>query len=141
MQTEYKITWTINVTGENPLDAAKQALALFKAEDSTATIFRVENPQGATTEIDLHLQTETVVKTLSTVIAIIMDGGVVQEIISNNTDNSPDCIVIDYDTNGYEEEDLSKIPQRDGSFSHAHVHDRIIEAADIDLPLICTYCF
>ncbi len=97
MQTDYNITWTIDVTGENPLDAAKQALALFKAEDSTATIFRVENPQGETTEIDLHLQTEKVIETTPMIIAIIIEGGVIQDIVSNNAAKAPNCVVIDYD--------------------------------------------
>lgn len=143
MQTEYKITWTIDVAGENPLDAAKQALALFKAEDSTATVFRVENPQGATTEIDLHLQTETAVETTPMIIAIIIEGGVIQEIVSNNPAKAPNCVVIDYEVGCLAESEIFKIPQGDGSFAFARIHDRIIEAthSHLDLETIYSACF
>lgn len=143
MQTEYKITWTIDVTGENPLDAAKQALALFKAEDSTATIFRVENLQGETTEIDLHLQTETAVETTPMIIAIIIEGGVIQEVVSNNAAKAPNCVVIDYEVDRFADSNVFKIPQGDGSFAFARIHDRIIEATHthLDLETIYSACF
>jgi hypothetical protein len=143
MQTEYKITWTIDVTGENPLDAAKQALALFKAEDSTATVFRVENPQGETTEIDLHLQTETVIETPAMIIAIIIDGGVIQEIVSNNPAKAPNCMVIDYEVDRFADGGVFKIPQGEGAFAFARIHDRIIEATHthLDLETMYSACF
>ncbi len=133
MQKEYKITWSIEVTGETPKNAAEQALALFKAKDSTATVFRVEDHQGITTEIDLALQTENVIANNPMVIGVVIEGGIVQTIVSNQAQQLPNCMVIDYDTDGMTENDITQVVQNDGSMAAAWVYALLPAAANIDL--------
>lgn len=45
-------------------------------------------------------------------IAIIMEGGLIQDILA---DEEVDITIIDYDTEGTEEEDLTEVPQNDGT--------------------------
>lgn len=50
---EYKITWTINIDGKNPVDAAKKVLKIMQDNESIATVFDVEDHQMQTTCVDL----------------------------------------------------------------------------------------
>lgn len=43
----YVVEWTIHVDADNPEDAAKQALAMQRDPDSTATVFIVTGDDGA----------------------------------------------------------------------------------------------
>ena len=38
---EYLVTWDIEITAENPIEAARQALAVQRNPDSMATVFHV----------------------------------------------------------------------------------------------------
>jgi len=38
----YEITWTIQLSGKNPVDAAKAALQIMQDKNSTATVFNVK---------------------------------------------------------------------------------------------------
>ena len=50
---EYSIVWEIQVSADNPEDAARRALAIQRDPDSTATVFEVNDEFGVETIIDL----------------------------------------------------------------------------------------
>lgn len=50
---DYVITWEIDLTAENPVAAARQALAIQRNPDSHATVFSVYPEQGEPITIDL----------------------------------------------------------------------------------------
>ncbi len=52
---EYRIAWYIDIEAGTPLLAAKQALAIQRDVESTATVFEVTKPNGKTVSIDLGL--------------------------------------------------------------------------------------
>ena len=66
-------------------------------------------------------------------LVIVMEGDMIQSIISDNPESAPEIAIVDYDTYGCESEELRHIAQGDGSQSLAHVTDRYVEEADIDL--------
>jgi hypothetical protein len=51
-------------------------------------------------------------------IVIVMDGGLVQDILSDKECN---VVIVDYDTDGVDEKDLTAIEQRDGKFENAYL--------------------
>ena len=66
-------------------------------------------------------------------LVIVMEGDMIQSIISDNPGSAPDIAIVDYDAYGCESDELRDIAQGDGSQSLAHVTDRYVEEADIDL--------
>ncbi|MGQ4619880.1 hypothetical protein [Nocardia sp. R7R-8] len=50
---EYHLRWEIDVTAEDPVSAAFAAFDLFRAPDSTATMFDVTDPAGDSYRVDL----------------------------------------------------------------------------------------
>jgi hypothetical protein len=66
-------------------------------------------------------------------LAVVMEGGLVQSIVSNATIYDLDVLVIDYDTHGSMPEDLVSVPQADGSSAKAWSSFYAIEEATIDL--------
>ena len=57
---EYQVTWTIDVEAESPGEAAKQALEMQRAADSTATVFEVKDARGNVEQVDLELPEQPV---------------------------------------------------------------------------------
>ena len=51
-------------------------------------------------------------------IAIIMEGGLIQDILA---DEEVDITIVDYDTEDAEEEDLTEVPQNDGTSVEAFI--------------------
>ena len=66
-------------------------------------------------------------------LAIVIEGGLVQTVVSDQPDVAPSVAVIDYDTDGFEAEDLCHIKQSDGSRAKALVVEHCVEPAAIDL--------
>ena len=62
-----------------------------------------------------------------------MEGGIVQAVIADQPDAAPSVAVIDYDTDGFETDELRHITQSDGTKSSALVVEHFVEAASIDL--------
>jgi hypothetical protein len=50
----YKVTWTIDIEADDPLDAASQALFIHRNTASIATVFDVTNEKGETVTIDFE---------------------------------------------------------------------------------------
>lgn len=48
---EYTVTWTIQVDGDSPLEAAETALGMLR-EGTTAWAFTVEDKDGHSVEVD-----------------------------------------------------------------------------------------
>ena len=71
-----------------------------------------------------------------TFLAVVMEGGLVQSIVSNTTIHDLDVLVIDYDTHGSMPEDLVSVPQADGSSAKAWSCFYDIEQATIDLAAV-----
>jgi hypothetical protein len=69
-------------------------------------------------------------------LAVVMEGGLVQSIVSNTTIHDLDVLVIDYDTHGSTPEDLVSVPQAVGSSAKAWSSFYAIEAATIDLSAV-----
>lgn len=65
--------------------------------------------------------------------AIVIEGGIVQAVVTDRPDIAPSVAVIDYDTEGFEPEDLHHITQSDGSKVKALVVEHCVELAAIDL--------
>lgn len=52
--TDYEVSWTIDLDGDNPVDAARRARAFQLDHNSTATVFHVtDRVTGETTKVDL----------------------------------------------------------------------------------------
>jgi hypothetical protein len=66
-------------------------------------------------------------------LAIVMEGGIVQAVIADQPEAAPAVAVIDYDTDGYESEELCSITQSDGSESKALVVEHYVEPTRINL--------
>ena len=66
-------------------------------------------------------------------LVIVMEGGIVQAVITDQPEAAPAVAVIDYDTDGYESEELCSITQSDGSESKALVVEHYVEPTRINL--------
>jgi hypothetical protein len=69
------------------------------------------------------------------IVGVVLEGGLVQCVVSNATEQLPDMdvIILDYDVEGLEEECLLKVPQSSGDIAHAVGHIEKITASEIDL--------
>lgn len=54
MSNHYVVTWEIDIDGDSPQDAARQAWAHMRAVDSTANVFDVLDAEGGCTRVDLE---------------------------------------------------------------------------------------
>jgi len=66
-------------------------------------------------------------------LAVVIEGGLVQSVVTDQPDAAPSVAVVDYDTDGFEPEELRYITQSDGTKSTALVAEHYVEAASIDL--------
>ena len=66
-------------------------------------------------------------------LAVVIEGGLVQSVVADQPDAAPSVAVVDYDTDGFEPEELRYITQSDGAKSTALVAEHYVEAASIDL--------
>lgn len=83
-------------------------------------------------ETDMATQTDTRSKCL----AIVMEGGLVQSVVSDSDFPDLDVLVIDYGTKGASPEHLVSVPQADGGFATAWSTFYAIERATIDLAAV-----
>jgi hypothetical protein len=58
---------------------------------------------------------------------IIMDGGIIQNILA---DEEVDITIVDYDTEDLEEEDLTEVPQNDGTSVEAFIGYPNVDLSD-----------
>lgn len=66
-------------------------------------------------------------------LAVVMESGIVQAVIADQSGAAPAVAVVDYDIEGQAAEDLCDVTQSDGSRSKAYVVEPWIEPARIDL--------
>lgn len=66
-------------------------------------------------------------------LVVVIEGGLVQAVVADRPDVAPVVAVIDYDTEGFELEDLSHITQSDGCRAKALVVEHCVEPAAINL--------
>ena len=66
-------------------------------------------------------------------LAVVMEGGIVQAVVADQPDAAPCVAVIDYDTDGFETDELRYITQADGTKSSALVVEHFVAQASIDL--------
>jgi len=67
-------------------------------------------------------------------LAIIIDGGLVHVVTDHpELRDSIDLFIVDYDTDGGEEEDTVELRQTDGSFERCFIRPEWIEESTIDL--------
>lgn len=69
-------------------------------------------------------------------LAVVMEGGLVQAVVSNTALPDLNVLVIDYDTEGSNPENQVSVPQADGSSATAWSCCYDIEAATIDLAVV-----
>ncbi len=71
-------------------------------------------------------------------VAVILEGGLVQCVVSDRPSDIPpmNLMVIDYDTEGADEEELLQVPQKDGSVSTATGRYEGFCEADSDLSTV-----
>ena len=65
-------------------------------------------------------------------LAVVMQGGLIQAIVSHQPENI-EVLSIDYDTDGYDESDLTLVKQSDGNYSQAYCVNECIQEPVIDL--------
>jgi hypothetical protein len=72
------------------------------------------------------------------IVGVILEGGLVQSVISNAPEriSDLDLIVLDYDVEGFEEECLLNVPQSSGEIAHAVGHIEKITESGIDLGMV-----
>ena len=72
------------------------------------------------------------------IVGVILEGGLVQSIVSNAPEQVPDMdvIILDYDVEGIEEECLLKVPQSSGDIADAVGHIEKITESGIDLGMV-----
>ncbi|HML79011.1 hypothetical protein [Geobacter sulfurreducens] len=72
------------------------------------------------------------------IVGVVLEGGLVQSIVSNVPEQIPDMdvIILDYDVEGFEEECLLKVPQSSGEVAHAVGHIEKIAESGIDLRMV-----
>lgn len=72
------------------------------------------------------------------IVGVILEGGLVQSIVSNAPEQIPDMdvIIFDYDVEGFEEECLLKVPQSCGEIAHAVGHIEKITESGINLGMV-----
>lgn len=51
---KYLVEWSIDIEAETPREAAEQALAIQRRQNSSAVVFNVLNESGETETIDLE---------------------------------------------------------------------------------------
>jgi len=132
---EFTVSWSIDVDAKTPEDAARVAREIMLDEHSMATVFDVADSSGSITRIDLLEQKDILRFEVNHVgmksskhrrrmeIAVVLEGGIVQSIISNAPSMLPDSIlVIDYDRDGWEDDDLSPVVQDNGMEALAYVY-------------------
>lgn len=66
-------------------------------------------------------------------LAIVMDGGLVLSVVADRPDAAPKVAVVDYDTEGCEDDELRLITESDGSKAEAWVAECCVESSAIDL--------
>lgn len=76
-------------------------------------------------------------------VAVVMEGGLVQCVVSDAPERLPDMrlMVIDYDTDGADESELVEVPLADGSTSEALAHVDCVSEATIDLESVAKVLF
>lgn len=72
------------------------------------------------------------------VVGVVLEGGLVQSIVSNAPEQIPDMdvIILDYDVEGFEAECLLKVSQSSGEVAHAVGHIEKIAESGIDLGMV-----
>ncbi|BEH08908.1 hypothetical protein GSUET_05200 [Geobacter sulfurreducens subsp. ethanolicus] len=72
------------------------------------------------------------------IVGVILEGGLVQSVISNAPEriSDLDLIILDYDVEGFEEECLLNVPQSSGEIAHAVGHIEKITESGIDLEMV-----
>ena len=72
------------------------------------------------------------------IVGVILEGGLVQSIVSNAPEqiSEMDVIILDYDVEGFEEECLLNVPQSGGEIARAVGHIENITESGIDLGMV-----
>ena len=72
------------------------------------------------------------------IVGVILEGGLVQSVVSNASEQLPDMdvIILDYDVEGFEGECLLKVPQASGEIVRAVGHIENITPSGIDLGMV-----
>jgi len=75
---------------------------------------------------------------LKPIVGVVIEGGLVQCVVSNAPELIPDMdvIILDYDVQGCEEDELLKVPQSSGNIAHAVGHIEKITESGIDLGMV-----
>jgi hypothetical protein len=69
-------------------------------------------------------------------LAIVLEGGVVQSVVATTDLPNLDLLVIDYDTEGVDPDRVITVPQSDGSLSEANAGFLPLERPRIDLAAV-----
>lgn len=72
------------------------------------------------------------------IVGVVIEGGLVQCVVSSAPELIPDMdvIILDYDVQGCEEDELLKVPQSSGNIAHAVGHIEKITESGIDLGMV-----
>jgi hypothetical protein len=72
------------------------------------------------------------------IVGVVLEGGLVQSIVSNAPEQIPeiDVIILDYDVEGFEKECLLSVPQSGGEIARAVGHIEKITESGIDLGMV-----
>lgn len=75
------------------------------------------------------------------IVGVVIEGGLVQCVVSNAPELIPDMdvIILDYDVQGCEEDELLKVPQSSGNIAYAAGHIEKITESGIDLGMVLNH--
>lgn len=121
---EFTVTWRIEVNAESPMAAAEAAFEIMRDKSSEATFFNVEDINGERFDVDLFEETiKSMAKQPLNRVGVVIEGGIVQAVVATRPEEL-DVMVIDYDTEGSQGDELREVEQHDGDSTLAVVSYR-----------------
>ena len=99
------VTWDIDIDADTVEEAAQKALVIQRNPASTATVFDVTDERGETTRVDLDDSYED----QGVRVLILLEGGLVQDVLSNSSDLQIEASVLNMDLEGSDEDEIATL--------------------------------
>lgn len=136
MSTKIILEIEEGLTHDASVAAARQAVAILRRHGaSVLSAMTADDEHGCRNIADADgVPFATADYIAPPYLAVVLEGGVVQSVVSDRPEElHAELMVIDYDSQGMDEQDLSQIPQSDGEMAQAWVYSPDLDKATIDL--------